>query len=544
MGKCILLVRVSTEKQSFDEQEKELYELASRDYAPKDITIIAHKESAIKLSEEERQGITEMKACIESGGYDCVYAWEISRIARKKKVLFSILEYLQERKIQLIIKDPEIRLLNDDGSINESAETVFTLFAQLAESEMRNKKARFSRGRKANFEKGKYIGGFIPIGYRVDENGYWQVDPEESILVREIFELYNSGEYSLTTLAVEMQQRGFRRHLSITNMKNTLSKLLRNEIYIGKQTSNNRYPALIDMETWNKTVERRKKNLIISKSPVRSLLSMLIFCKCGSCYSANMLDGTYECRVRHNAVEKGLEHSPGINCNMVESIAWYVAVQELQTDNVNRRADLRMNTEKEIKVLELKIETSEKEVETLRQKQKDLNDRFWTTSQFSEDQYNELVKKQDEKIENESKRIKINREKITRLQKTLEDFESFEEKMRAIVSTDKDVDFETKRQIIHRYIKEIRVYPIEGKPTNYWKKVSIKTVYGNDYSDLTGDFPVIGQTLGTHEFTLDTKTKRFYIGDNLDEPLPVTYYDRVQRRRKEYRTKKNKKDKK
>jgi len=534
MGKCILLVRVSTEKQSFDEQEKELYELASRDYAAKDITIIAHKESAIKLSEEERQGITEMKACIESGGYDCVYAWEISRIARKKKVLFSILEYLQERKIQLIIKDPEIRLLNDDGSINESAETVFTLFAQLAESEMRNKKARFSRTRKANFEKGKYIGGFIPIGYRVDENGYWQVDPEESILVREIFELYNSGEYSLTTLAIEMQQRGFRRHLSITNMKNTLSKLLRNEIYIGKQTSNNRYPALIDMETWNKTVERRKKNLIISKSPVRSLLSMLIICKCGSCYSANMLDGAYECRVRHNAVEKGLEHSPGINCNMVESIAWYVAVRELQTDNVKRRAELRMNTEKEIKILELKIETSEKEVETLRQKQKDLNDRFWTTSQFSEDQYNELVKKQNEKIENESKRIKINREKITRLQKTLEDFESFEDKMKAIVSSDKDVDFETKRQIIHRYIKEIRVYPVEGKPKTFWKKVSIKTVYDYDYSVVSDGFPV-GQAMSTHEFTLDCQKKRFYFGDNLKLLLPVTYYNRVQRRRKDWK---------
>ena len=33
-------------------------------------------------------------------------SWEISRIARRKKILFSILEYLTERKIQLIIKEP------------------------------------------------------------------------------------------------------------------------------------------------------------------------------------------------------------------------------------------------------------------------------------------------------------------------------------------------------------------------------------------------------------------------------------------------------
>ncbi|MBR3977383.1 MAG: recombinase family protein [Bacteroidaceae bacterium] len=63
-------------------------------------------ESGIKLSEEERAGLNRMKELVETGEYDCVFAWEISRIARRKKILFSILEYLTERKIQLIIKEP------------------------------------------------------------------------------------------------------------------------------------------------------------------------------------------------------------------------------------------------------------------------------------------------------------------------------------------------------------------------------------------------------------------------------------------------------
>ena len=46
--KCILLVRVSTEAQSYDEQEKELYDLAHfYGYKDKDISSIATKESAI-----------------------------------------------------------------------------------------------------------------------------------------------------------------------------------------------------------------------------------------------------------------------------------------------------------------------------------------------------------------------------------------------------------------------------------------------------------------------------------------------------------------
>ena len=149
MDKCILFVRVSTEKQSFDEQEKELYEMAVADgFAPQNIIAICTKESGIKLTEEERAGLTEMKQYVETDNIICVYAWEISRIARKKKILFSILEYLIERKIQLVIKEPFIKLLNPDGKINEASETMFTLFAQLAESEMRNKKARFARGMK------------------------------------------------------------------------------------------------------------------------------------------------------------------------------------------------------------------------------------------------------------------------------------------------------------------------------------------------------------------------------------------------------------
>ena len=33
------------------------------------------------------------------------------------------------------------------------------------------------------------------------------------------------------------------------------------------------------------------------------------------------MDGTYSCRVKHNAVEKGLTHSPDVNVNMIESFS-------------------------------------------------------------------------------------------------------------------------------------------------------------------------------------------------------------------------------
>ena len=64
--KAILLVRVSTKAQDFDEQEREIYNMAIKDgYLPECIIPVCEKESGIKLAEEERAGLNKMKELIE-----------------------------------------------------------------------------------------------------------------------------------------------------------------------------------------------------------------------------------------------------------------------------------------------------------------------------------------------------------------------------------------------------------------------------------------------------------------------------------------------
>ena len=135
MAKCILLVRVSTEskkqKESIKEQEKELFDLAIADgYTESDIIPICTQESGLKRfyakTEDEkneieikRQGLQEMENLIKNdSSINCVYAWEISRISRREKVLYDELEFLTDRKIQLIIKSPYIKLLLPNGDVD------------------------------------------------------------------------------------------------------------------------------------------------------------------------------------------------------------------------------------------------------------------------------------------------------------------------------------------------------------------------------------------------------------------------------------------
>ena len=538
--KCILLVRVSTEAQSYDEQEKELYDLAHfYGYKDKDISSIATKESAIKLDEEERFGLNRMKELLETGEYDCVFAWEISRIARRKKILFSILEYLTNKGIQLIIKEPRIRLLKDDKTIDEGAETIFTLYAQLAESEMRNKIARFARAKKEGFNKGKYMGGKITLGYKVSEDGYWEIDEEGSKLVRLIFDMYISGEYSLTGLGKELKSRGYFKNLSVTSIKVEMSHLLKNPIYRGIRTSNNIYPQIIDDDTWEQCCKKRKENRTRSKTKTPHLLTPLIRCICNASYSVNLMDGTYSCRVKHNAVEKGLTHSPDVNVNMIESLAWYVALQELHEDMVCKRSDAKKTYEEEIKVYNQKIAHSRELLESTMKRRSDLDENYFVHGRFTKEKYEELTQKQNDIIKTEQSNIRKFETAINSLQQQIQADITFDDMLDALGNSYEHLKNgttpETMRKIIHRYITEINVEPVEGRRTVFWKKVIIHTPHDAEKQAeikclREQGLSDVAITI-TNVFYVDTYHKKAYWDKDMQNCVPMVYIQRLERKR-------------
>lgn len=539
--KCILLVRVSTEQQSFDEQERELLALALNcGYKKNQIVAVAYKESAIKLNEEERAGLNDMKRLIETGEYNRVFAWEISRIARRKKVLFSILEYLVSKEIQLTIKEPYMDLLNPDGSINEGSETCFTLFAQLAESEMRNKMARFKRGHAEGYEKGKYMGGKITRGYRVNEEGYWEVDEEGAKFIRLVFDLYNSGQYSMTSLAQELQSRGYFENLSITNAKCEIWRMIKNPIYLGQRTSNNRYPQIIDQETWDKCAERRAANRHKPKPRHQYLLTQLIRCECGASYSVSLHDGTYICRTRHNGVEKDIpSHSPAINGNIIESLAWWVALQELHQDKSCKQEDIKAKHDADIEVLRQKLEHSESLIKATQERRSQLDEQYFVHGRFSEERYNELTSKQNSIIKTEQDNIRRYKKSIADIETQIENALTFDELIDSLSGSyealKSGTEFETMRAIIRRYILEINIEPVEGKKTSWWKRVIFKTALQDEKLKKRNELIEMGEEtiaqLYTNEFTVDVYHHIIYCDRECKNPVPYIYMERIPRLR-------------
>ena len=538
--KCILLVRVSTEAQTYDEQEKELFDLAQQyGYSHNEIKAVAYKESAIKLKEEERAGLNEMKALIDTGEYDCVFAWEISRIARKKKILFSILDYLTERKIQLIIKEPSIVLLKENGEINEGAETIFTLFAQIAESEMRNKVARFQRAKKEGYNKGKYMGGVIKLGYKVDDNGYWTIDEEKAQIIRDIFNMYNSGEYSILKLGEELKSRGYFSHLTMFELKGRIYTILTDASYVGERITNNILPPIIDRETWEKSVKKRKANSIIPRARGKYLLTPLIRCICGKSYTVGK-DTQYICAQRNNVKVDKFEHSPSIGGNLIESLVWYVALQEFHQEMFLKKEDVKKEYEKEIAIYLKKIECSEKLINSTRSRRTDLDDAYFVYARLTKERYEELAKKQNLTISEELDKIKNYKLTIKRLEQQIKNATTFDEMFDSLGSSFDELkngtDYETMKKIVHRYIKEINISAIEGKRPRAWKKILIKTVNEEFNRKKIEELEALGMKEATivlkNEFYADIYNRKIYWDEELKHEVPFVYLNRYPKKTK------------
>lgn len=482
MAKCILLVRVSTEskkqKESIKEQEKELFDLAIADgYTESDIIPICTQESGLKRfyakTEDEkneieikRQGLQEMENLIKNdSGINCVYAWEISRISRREKVLYNELEFLTDRKIQLIIKSPYIKLLLPNGDIDINAKMAFSIFATLAASEMTNKLARFKRSKENKRAEGKFVGGFIPFGYTVDKDSKkFIVNEEEAEIIKFIFNEYLNGKFSVYGLADELQARGIINYNNRKSAKTFVSIVLHNYAYAGlpvtnrlkrAKSSGNIYPAIVTKEMVDAAILKAEAAISKPKTATKNIYYAKGLIKCSECgcnYVSRKASAIYHCG---NEINKCT--NPSISINLIDSLLWYVAINLKSWKMLHQSEDDKLEYQNQIEINIQKINKIEQ----------DLKD--------NEDAYGiiyELVKRKRitlDKYENDAKELDKEKEKL-HLQKNELINKNFEierllQNINSSVSVDIDAiadieDDTTRYDIIHEVIDKLLVYKV------------------------------------------------------------------------------------
>lgn len=277
--KALILARVSTEIQSLESQiEKLIQESKLLGYS--DYTIISGKESGVKLDIEERQTINKLKENIETGEYDMVIIWEVSRLARKPKVLYEVRDYLLEHHVNLHCMTPNFTMLKEDGTIDPTASIVFALFGTMAEEEARLSKERMSRGKKHKQSLGGYIGGRALFGY-IFENDKLTIDYSKYEIVKKVFKMYESG-LSTRSIAIELMQTGELKQTILNNANATVQHIISRPEYCGGKSSISgyQYPAIITKEQFNRCREIAKNKCKEHTRVKRIFLcKRLLYCK-------------------------------------------------------------------------------------------------------------------------------------------------------------------------------------------------------------------------------------------------------------------------
>ena len=285
MSKILAVIRSSSERQETESQKQEMIQFCiEKGYTEDDIKVIeVAGASARKLNKKYLDMLESIKATIINEGFTCCAFWHLNRLGRNESKLVEMKDFFKKNKIQVYIKYPSIQLFHDDGSLDEGGNLFWSMMAVCIEKDTDEMFAKMKRGKKRNAEQGKYNGSTLLLGFKLNENNYYEVDEDGASVVRLIFDLYATGEYSTATLAAEMQQRGFK------FKKHHIQNILENTAYIGytdyddSRRSHRKYPRIISDELFNKCKEIRTKanTAIVKTKQVHFGIKLLKCSECG-----------------------------------------------------------------------------------------------------------------------------------------------------------------------------------------------------------------------------------------------------------------------
>ena len=230
---CLLYARVSTDKQAQKDLSIPAQIEAMRNYAKRNgWKVIGHfideGESAKTANRPELKRL--ISYCKENKGIDIVIVHKIDRLAR------NLIDYAT---IKAILKQKGIRLVSvsepfDDNPIGHLLENII---ASISEWYSANLGEEIKKANLAKLKKGEWPHK-PPIGYKSvrTENGRVRHLPDQKTapLVRQSFELFSTGNYSLKTLSEEMGDRGLKTRYGRIYSPESMKKLLTRRFYIGR----------------------------------------------------------------------------------------------------------------------------------------------------------------------------------------------------------------------------------------------------------------------------------------------------------------------
>ena len=280
---AVIYARYSSDSQREESIEGQIRECTA--FAEKNgIRVLRHYiDRAFSAKTDNRPEFQNMIKDSSRKLFDLVIVWKLDRFARNR---------YDSARYKAVLKKNGIKVVSATEVISDGAEGIIleSVLEGYAEYYSADLSEKVIRGMTDNALKCKFNGGTLPIGYTIDEEQHFQLNPLTSPFVLEAFQMYDDGK-TMTAIRDWLNECGLLNTRNQPMSYNSVEHMLKNRRYIGEfryrdTVIPNGIPAIVPVDLFERVQEKLEKN---KKAPARHkaeddyLLTTKLFCGyCGA----------------------------------------------------------------------------------------------------------------------------------------------------------------------------------------------------------------------------------------------------------------------
>jgi len=192
------------------------------------------------ISTKKRENFNRMVDDAAGGLFDLVITKEISRFARNTLDSIQFTRQLLSDGVGVFFQNDNINTLDEDSELRLS------IMSSIAQDELRKLSSRIKFGHQQAIKKNVVLGNSRIFGYRKQDKRLI-IDEDEAAMIRELFELYATNEYSMKQIEILFWDKGYRNLNGNKIAHSTMSNVISNPKYKGYYVGNK--VKVVDMFT-------------------------------------------------------------------------------------------------------------------------------------------------------------------------------------------------------------------------------------------------------------------------------------------------------
>lgn len=443
-------------------------------------------------------GFEQMLQDMKDGKINCVIVKDLSRFGRN---YIQVGNYLEQIFPLFHTRFIAINDQVDNEKNPTSADNILIPFKNLLNDEYcRDTSLKIRSALEGRKRKGEFVGAFAPYGYQKSEKDKHQLEIDEAAarIVRKIFEWYvwegvgkigicqrlnEMGIENPSTYKKKRQRQAYQnRNLSWAWTPSTITKILKNEVYLGHTIQGKRrvksykihqveelpeekwirvehtHEPIIEQETFQKAQEMGKQEIKVQtgKKTVSKWAGLL---RCADCKEAmhrkssqNATGKRYDYYVcsTYQKKSKHLCTKHRIRINELEEVVEQV-LQEIVKKQVNIKRLSQMLQGDQSEQKQEKIVSKQKEIQRIEKRKQELYE-DWKNGDITKEEYHQYKQGYQEEIIRYQKQKEMQKQTI---QKEQEEQEAIEKQWQDFQRTKKLPDLS--RELLVLLVKEIQV---------------------------------------------------------------------------------------